>query len=457
MKKTPKLFKALLTIILCFGVFSFSKVFATSIYDQSINNAQIQLPDISNNYAFNSYITGGITGTFSSITYLVKLTPNAGCSGNLQAFGGIAGVQNADSTINVSVDGIQKEITLNYTGGSFSAINNHNIQLNFNNGTGCTTAGVDIVIYGVTGDGTYLKHATSAITGLDTWTAGSNLTPITYFSGAPPPTTNITFDWQNPPFSQNFQSPDFHNWWLCATFPTGHNPAITGYSFKVDYGTSTPYGLSDDLLNTIGVVNINASSTTYTECPLLTKTATSTAGTYKALATLYDQNHSTITQTSILDFTITGDGSVILTTPNNSINTTQSCGNTNFVVLSVDFGKGFCELTRFLFVPSDSTLQNWTNSKDLMAQRAPFSYFYDLTGALSHLSTTTNATITPLTLNVATGTPMQMSIDIFSVNTLNRYTDTNSRNIIRTLIKYALYLSFIAMIILEVRHLFKKK
>jgi len=132
------------------------------------------------------------------------------------------------------------------------------------------------------------------------------------------------------------------------------------------------------------------------------------------------------------------------------------CPATNFSVFGADFGLGFCQIMRYLFIPNQTTLNQWTDSKDLMATKAPLSYFYDLTTNFGSLATTSTATITPLTLKLSTSTPISFSIDMFSENTIDKFTNSTARGIIRTLIQYSLYVAFVAMIILEIRHIFKK-
>jgi len=117
----------------------------------------------------------------------------------------------------------------------------------------------------------------------------------------------------------------------------------------------------------------------------------------------------------------------------------ENCPNTSISIGNVDFGEAFCELVVYLFKPSQNSLNSWTNLQDTMEVKAPFSYFYQLTNTLSNQATTTTATVTPLTLTVASGTPMSISVDIFSKSTIERYTTPTSRGIVRSLIKYSLY------------------
>jgi len=142
------------------------------------------------------------------------------------------------------------------------------------------------------------------------------------------------------------------------------------------------------------------------------------------------------------------------------------CGPTGFAIPSwnpfgigafpaIDFGQGLCNVARFLLVPAPESLNQFTNSKGLLSTTPPFSYLYTLTSAISSASGTA-ASITPMSLEIgATGTPIHFSQDMFSQNTINKYTSSGTRSTLRTLMQWALYLSFMAMVIVEVRHLFK--
>lgn len=270
---------------------------------------------------------------------------------------------------------------------------------------------------------------------------------------------NATLSFESPPFSPGFTSPDFFNWWLNLDIPSNHDPGMTGYYFDVTYGTSSPTGVAtDSLLSTIGILPLGSSEGVSTS-PLLQKSASSTPGTYEAQATLYDQTGDEEAQSAVLHYTISGDGSIRVTVPNN--NTTAgtgagSCSATNFVLLDVDFGKGICDVANFLFVPSQSQLNSVTNLETDMQNRMPMSYIYEIQSDFASISPTA-ASMTPLTLTIgATGTPINFSFDAFSESTIDKYTTPTVRALLKTVMEYALYLAYISMIILEVRKLFSK-
>jgi len=316
----------------------------------------------------------------------------------------------------------------------------------------------DANIIGAQTAGTYTQPANytggTSITGRDINNdGGTNFYPKTFFNGSG--VGAGIFGWQTPPFSDFLVSPDFLNWQV---FTDGIvSPPTTGFYFTVSYGTSTPYGVGfDSSLSSVGVFPVPAGTTTV-QSFLAPKTASTTPGNYQALLTFYDQSNATITQSSVLHFTITSGAAVML--PSSGAGggaAIANCGPTAFSLFSVDFGKGMCDLTRFLFVPNQDALNQWTNTKLLMSQKAPFSYLYEVGNDLTSLPTTTTATISPLTLSVASGTAMHISFDAFSSDTIDKYTSSTSRSLVRTLIQWSLYLAFLSMIILEVRKLFAK-
>lgn len=130
------------------------------------------------------------------------------------------------------------------------------------------------------------------------------------------------------------------------------------------------------------------------------------------------------------------------------------CKDTSFSVLGADFGKGICKVFAFLFVPGEYVNLQYEKFVDVLQYHAPFSYFYDMNNAISNLSPTTTA-MSSLTLSTGTSTPIQVSFSAISSSTIDKYTTSTSRSLIRTLVESLLYLAFGFMVIIEARHLFK--
>jgi len=118
---------------------------------------------------------------------------------------------------------------------------------------------------------------------------------------------------------------------------------------------------------------------------------------------------------------------------------------------------GICSIFQYLFVPDQEALSQFTGEQSVMATKPPFNYFYNLTGTLQTLSASSStSTMSGLKLTIgASSSPIHFTADMFSTSTMDQFTDSNSRNLLRTICEYAIYLAFAAMIIFEVRHLFK--
>lgn len=270
---------------------------------------------------------------------------------------------------------------------------------------------------------------------------------------------NIDF---NTGFSNNMYTPDFTVWQVLLTFPDGmYNP---GWEVEYRNASSTSWQYFDnEFLNGYGNGAFNSVVHSFKKHTALS------LGNYIAEAVLFS-NREPIAISDPLNFTITpGVGiitpgvSVVPTSTVYSFNATSTpnglyndsgCVDTSFSVLGADFGKGICTVVAFLFVPGDNVINSYSNLQQTMQSHAPFSYFYDTINAFQSINVS-SSTLTGLTINTGTSTPIQVSADLFSANTIDKYTDANSRGVIRTLVNYFLYIAFVGMVILEVRHLFK--
>lgn len=273
---------------------------------------------------------------------------------------------------------------------------------------------------------------------------------------------NGTVDFAKPSFNSGFSSPDFANWWVCPDIPPSHS--LSAYDVAVTYGTSTPSGpYIDDLASHTGNVPL-ASGTPETGCVLISKQTPLSPGSYQAQATLFDQNGVSVALSPPIGFSITTStpSSTPPTVPGNGTGSSVSgagqatCPATSFSVFGADIGQGLCDVAAFVFVPSQASLSQFTGTQSIMATKPPFNFLYNLSATLDSISTSSTSTFAGLTINTGTSTPIRISADMFSPTTLNKFTDTHSRSVIRTLCEYAIYLGFAAMVILEVRGIFKK-
>lgn len=135
----------------------------------------------------------------------------------------------------------------------------------------------------------------------------------------------------------------------------------------------------------------------------------------------------------------------------------------NFGFGSVDFGKGICEIVNFLIIPSQDTVKKSFDFKAILATHIPFSYYYQ---TQTDLATLDNSSSTMSTLSISipirnaqtnATTSFISDQDLFSQNTINKYTTVSARSIVKEVIRWSLYLAFISMVMFEVRRLFKHK
>lgn len=299
---------------------------------------------------------------------------------------------------------------------------------------------------------TFPHNAIDALTGLPITKTNDNIQWVCAFTSAHNrPTFNNTdgFDvsnttggqisFQQPNFQEGRVTNDFSQWWLCTVIPANH--VQTGYYFTVDYGTSTPYGIGhDSLKDKFGILPLTT-GTGVNECPLMTKSATTSPGTYKAIATLYDQNDATITQSSILNITISsGD---ITQVPDSPDVTIPTCGNTSFALLGVDFGKGLCDVGRYLFVPSDSVISDGQSLYTTVQEKIPFSYFAEIQGIIANVGSGTPASFSPVKIQTSsTSSVPNLNVEIFSTTTIASATSRSGFSTLRTVANVLLYIGF---------------
>ena len=271
----------------------------------------------------------------------------------------------------------------------------------------------------------------------------------------------------NPPFAPNFSSVDFTAWQTCINIPAYH-PSVLAFDFSVTYGTSSPETpWIDDNQADRGLASL-ASGTPLSACPGLNKLTALSPGNYQARATLFDQGGSSLAQSSVLYFSIT-TSSPSSTPPvlpggqafTQTASTTQGqipspiCPSTSFEIFGTDFGRGFCDMVQFISTPSQAQLEAPFNDYALMQTKAPFSYYFNVLNDITQSASSTSSTLQSLTITTGTGTPIQVTADMFSANTINKYSDPTSRSFVRTLIQWALYLAFTSMVIFKIRNIFK--
>jgi hypothetical protein len=230
-------------------------------------------------------------------------------------------------------------------------------------------------IQGVNSSIMYGMNGSNSFCGGGAGTCPTSLTdyaPQTIFNGGD--VASVAFE--NPPFYDNFSSPDFANWWINVNIPTNSVPTTTtGWFINVNIGTSTPYGVSTDSSASIfgvfpfgGVYGNSVSSTGY----LINKTSSTTIGSYEAVASIYDQSNNLLATSSVLNFTITPGLQQLV--PNN-----------NF--------------------PTNSSTPEYTAYENLLGNKVPFVYIFQILSMAQELDSTST---------VSSGSTLSLTFPSFS-------------------------------------------
>jgi len=253
---------------------------------------------------------------------------------------------------------------------------------------------------------------------------------------------------KNPPFTDGLETPDFQNWHICVNLPANHG--YENMSYAVTYEDDELIAIDSSLTKSISPTDA------YIACELLPKSEDLLEGSYLASINLYG-DYSNIFHTNIYYFEIVAGAQILVpasdTSPSktNAINNCLSSGGIIDSIYSVG-----CKLVVTLFYPSDTALAEFGTIRENLLVKAPFSYFYQVTDALSGVTGSTG-TIPTLTISTGTATAVDLDVDIFSPDTLNQYTSPTVRGLLRTLMEVVLYLAFFGFCLYEARKLFNKQ
>jgi len=185
-------------------------------------------------------------------------------------------------------------------------------------------------------------------------------------------------------YANGFNSSNFDDWQVIFTQPNTSFTVFQGINW---HGTST---------TTAGYFGLDTSSIQGSESSavsVISKNSFLIPGNYSAYAFIGSAT-TTFATSSTINFTITATGTPVMIVGVPTTTTTSPvtlglwnndwCPDTNFAVLGADFGKGFCTLFSFLFVPGQSVVNSYTNLQNSMEVHAPFSYFYDVKNILEN-------------------------------------------------------------------------
>jgi len=166
-------------------------------------------------------------------------------------------------------------------------------------------------------------------------------------------------------------------------------------------------------------------------------------------------NFSVYNYNYTLTFSINDPFNVLTNESLNEVASITGCHETNFTVASVDIGNGICEILSFLFVPSQNTLDQFEDISTSLQTKIPFSYFYDITTAVSSQATTSTAT--PVSFNlVASSSAFTFTYSPFSTTTAVAWMGQTNYNLFQTLMRYGILAAFGFYLFFRVRGLLSK-
>jgi hypothetical protein len=175
---------------------------------------------------------------------------------------------------------------------------------------------------------------------------------------------------------------DFDYWFFQYNYADGIEIGSPG---EPDIGRIVvSYGLSTSTLNKIDshYLFLWASSTA-----IIAKSNTLIPGLWYANAVLYSSS-SVIVASSTISFTLLDFESLYPVIPTSTeITSTSTCASSEGL-----FTKGFCYILNFLFVPSQNSVNRYTNLIGYIEKKPPMGYFTEIKSALTGFTTSTTST-----------------------------------------------------------------
>lgn len=238
----------------------------------------------------------------------------------------------------------------------------------------------------------------------------------------------------NPPFEEGMTTTDFTYWRYCIN-PIGLT--FTSAQVKIQYGD-----ILSDFEDTAPALDYWGTSV---KCETFAKVEDLTPDpTYVARVNLY-LDSSPFESSEILNFSVVdGEKSIYPINLGTSSEDQETCVQGNIVTI------GFCQVTQFLFVPSDSTLDNLSNEFDEIKTKFPFAYVTDVTSAAEGISEGTETTGLELTSEVG---DVSFSFDILDKDNIETYAGDGTIGIFRELTGIAMYAAFGLFVFHSVRTL----
>lgn len=252
---------------------------------------------------------------------------------------------------------------------------------------------------------------------------------------------------------------DFRNWLLKANLAT-YTPDTFYIKINYGHGNTTDH---EDTSHTFA----NLPGIRYDSISISKTNDFSVDTNYWAKACLYDPSNVKQFCTTTIRFDVRGGEKSDFASNNPGTADAAgrtSCGATGFAIPSfdialgysfpgIDFGNGICRIATYLFVPNSDTVDAIKDLPTELQTKAPFSIFYDIKGMFESEGTTPG-TLGTLTLHG--GSNLNYNVDVLSEDTIDKYTGSTTRNLIRSLIQGGLWLGFAFLIVHEGRKLMHK-
>ena len=180
---------------------------------------------------------------------------------------------------------------------------------------------------------------------------------------------------------------DFDNWYT--SFSISTTTFSSGF-IQINWGNSTTTHTQEDYRD---IIIPPYSSASYGINKGQSLSNSSSYGTWYAQAFLYGNNdeggHTLIASSSMISFSVNSpfvpsDGGFISNMPTS----TSFCDNTEGW-----FAQGFCNVSVYLFTPSQTSINNFSGLYSVLQNKPPFGYFNSAKNAINSLSTSTTSTL----------------------------------------------------------------
>ena len=105
------------------------------------------------------------------------------------------------------------------------------------------------------------------------------------------------------------------------------------------------------------------------------------------------------------------------------------------------FGAYFTDLWKFLFVPSQTVVNQWSTVKTNITTKLPFSYVYEFQTIID-TATVSSSSLASISVNFKLPNQATTSFNIFDLSKITQYTPSSLWGVFKTLISWGLWVAF---------------